>query len=594
MVKVSEYVASFLQEKGIKDVFMLSGGFCLPLVDAIADSEINYVCNLHEQAAAICAEAYGQYTNLPGVCIVTAGPGSTNTITGVASAWLDSIPMIIFSGQVQSKDLKRNRGVRQIGFQEIDIVPIVQSITKCAVTVSDPRDIRCIMESAWHEATTGRQGPVWIDIPLDIQSAKIDVAKLRSFAPKEKTSQESQLKEKVERFYDLINGSKRPIILAGNGIRSSGAKEKFLNLAEKLQIPVLTTWKAIDFMSENHPLYVGRPGLIGQRGANFSQQNSDLFISIGARLDFGQTAFNHKNFARKAKKIMIDIDQAEIDKMEFKVDCPINFDAGEFIDEALEQISEKKKTFSDWLSTCKNWHEKYPVILQEHWDQKGHVNNYVIIDVLSQLMEPGDLLIPGSSGTCSEVTMQAFKVKDGIRIFNSEGLGSMGFGIPAAIGGCIASGNKRTICIDGDGGFAMNIQELETAKRLNLPIKYFILNNGGYVSIRNSQDKHFDKHVASSEESGVTLPSIFKTAISYNMKYHRLENHDNIFENVKKILNDKGPVICEVMMSHAHESLPRNSTHKKEDGTFVSLPMEDLLPLLDRKEFEENMSVSSD
>ena len=573
---------------------MLSGGFCLPLVDAFANSEINHVCNLHEQAAAICAEAYGQYTNLPGVCVVTAGPGGTNTITGVASAWLDSIPMIILSGQVQSKDLKKNRPVRQIGFQEIDIVPIVQSITKCAVTVSDPRDIRCIMESAWHEATTGRQGPVWIDIPLDIQSAKIDVSKLRSFTPKEDSNQSDKLKEKVESFYNLVNHAKRPIILAGNGIRSAGAKEKFLSLIKKLQIPVLTTWKALDFMSENDPLYVGRPGLIGQRGANFSQQNSDLFISIGARLDFGQTAFNHNNFARKAKKVIVDIDQSEIDKMEFEVDCPVNFDAGDFIDEALKQFDKKEKTFSDWLSTCKNWHEKYPVILQEYWDQKERVNNYVIIDVLSQLMEPGDLLIPGSSGACSEVTMQAFKVKDGIRIFNSEGLGSMGFGVPAAIGGCIASGNKRTICIDGDGGFAMNIQELETAKRLNLPIKYFILNNGGYVSIRNSQDKHFDKYVASSEESGVTLPSIFKTAISYNMKYHRLENHDNIFENVKKILNDKGPVICEVMMPHTHESLPRNSTHKKEDGTFVSLPMEDLLPLLDRKEFEENMSVSSD
>jgi len=591
-MKVAEYVASFLEDKGVKDVFMLSGGFCLPLVDAIADSKINHVCNLHEQAAAICAEAAGQYTNIPGVCMVTAGPGGTNAITGVASAWLDSIPMIILSGQVQSKDLKGKRKVRQIGFQEIDFIPIVKSITKYSTTVENPEDIRCVMEAAWHEANTGRKGPVWIDIPLDVQSANVNRQDLRPFKPESNSA--DNLAEKVRKFYNFINESKRPIILAGNGIRLSDAEEKFLDLAQKLKIPVLTTWKAMDFLDENHPLYVGRPGLIGQRGANFSQQNSDLFISIGARLDYGQTAFNHKNFARKAKKIIVDIDQSEIDKMDFKVDCPINSDAGHFIDEALNNIAIKNKDFSDWLKICKDWHEKYPVVLKEYWQQKEKVNNYVIVDVLSELMKPTDLLIPGSSGACSEVTMQAFKVKKGIRIFNSEGLGSMGFGVPSAIGGCIASGKKHTVCIDGDGGFVMNVQELETAKRLNLPIKYFILNNSGYVSIRNSQNKHFDKHVASSEESGVTLPDIEKVALSYGIKYYKLENHIGIKQKVQDILDENETVICEVMMLDTHESLPRNSTHKREDGTFVSLPMEDLLPLLDRDEFEKNMSVSDE
>ena len=591
-MKVSEYVASFLEDKGVEDVFMLSGGFCLPLVDAIADSKINHVCNLHEQAAAICAEAAGQYTNIPGVCMVTAGPGGTNAITGVASAWLDSIPMIVLSGQVQSKDLKGSRKVRQIGFQEIDFIPIVKSITKYSTTVENPEDIRCVMEAAWHEANTGRKGPVWIDIPLDVQSANINRQDLRPFKPE--PSSADNLSDKVRKFYSLINESKRPIILAGNGIRLSDAEEKFLDLAQKLKIPVLTTWKAMDFLDENHPLYVGRPGLIGQRGANFSQQNSDLFISIGARLDYGQTAFNHKNFARKAKKIIVDIDQSEIDKMDFKVDCPISSDAGRFIDEALNNIALKNKDFTDWLKICKDWHEKYPVILEEYWQQKEKVNNYVIVDVLSELMKPTDLLIPGSSGACSEVTMQAFKVKKGIRIFNSEGLGSMGFGVPSAIGGCIASGKRHTVCIDGDGGFVMNVQELETAKRLNLPIKYFILNNGGYVSIRNSQNKHFDKHVASSEGSGVTLPDIEKVALSYGIKYYKLENHIGIKQKVQDILDENETVICEVMMLDTHESLPRNSTHKREDGTFVSLPMEDLLPLLDRDEFEKNMSVSDE
>jgi acetolactate synthase-1/2/3 large subunit len=598
-IKVAEYIVSFLESKGIKNIFMLSGGFCLPMVDAVANSDIKYTCNLHEQAAAIAAEAYAQYTGDPGVCMVTAGPGGTNAITGVASAWLDSIPMIILSGQVQSKDLKGSRKVRQIGFQEIDIVKIVDSITKYSVTVQDPKDIKCVMECAWHQATTGRQGPVWIDIPLDIQSAQINEHQLRGFSaeqflPSSGTNKQKTLTNKVSKFYDLIKESKRPVILAGNGIRSSGAKDKFLSLAEKLGIPVLTTWKSVDFMSENHPLFVGRPGLIAQRGANFSQQNSDLFISIGSRLDLGQTAFNHDNFARKAKKIIVDVDQAEIDKMQFDVDCEINFDASDFIDEALKQLDSLENNFSDWLSICKNWQEKYPVILEEYWQQEQCVNNYVLIDVLSKLAKPGNLIVPGSSGACSEVTMQAFKVKDGIRVFNSEGLGSMGFGIPASIGGCIASNRAETICIDGDGGFVMNIQELETVKRLNLPIKYFVLNNGGYVSIRNSQDKHFDKQIASGEDSGVTLPDIEKVCRSYGIKYRKLENHDNITENTQEILSEEGPVICEVIMLHTHESMPRNSTHKDENGVFVSLPMEDLLPLLPRDEFARNMSVGDD
>ena len=592
--KVAEYVASFLEDRGIKDIFMLSGGFCLPLVDAVANSKINYICNLHEQAAAISAEAYAQYTNSPGVCLVTAGPGGTNTLTGVASAWLDSIPMIILSGQVQNKDIKGERRVRQIGFQEIDIVSIVKSVTKYAVTVTNPKDIKYVMELAWNEATTGRQGPVWVEIPLDVQSAQIDVENLRSLWVKPKKNRSAELKHKVSKLYELINSSKRPIIMVGNGVRSACAKNEFLELIDKLNIPVLTTWKSMDFMSENNPHFVGRPGIIAQRGANFSQQNCDLFISIGARLDAGQTAFNHKNFAKKAKKVIIDIDQAEIDKMEFDIECEINFDAKEVLVEALKQVEKKQKDFSEWLSVCKNWQKKYPVILKEYWERKECVNNYVIVDALSQSMMSGDLLIPGSSGACSEITMQSFKVKEGIRVFNSEGLGSMGFGIPASIGGCIASGKRRTICIDGDGGFIMNIQDLETVKRLDLPIKYFVLNNGGYASIRNSQNKHFPKEIASGEDSGVTLPDIEKVAHSFGIKYHQLTNHNNIVENVGFILADSGPSICEVIMPHKHECFPRNSAYKGKDGKFVSLPMEDLMPFLPRDEFEENMSISDD
>jgi len=593
VIRVSDYVVSFLESHAVSDVFMLSGGFCLPLVDAIGKSNINHICNLHEQAAAVAAEAYAQYKNLPGVCLVTAGPGGTNTVTGVASAWLDSIPMIFLSGQVQSRDLKRDRGVRQIGFQEIDMVSIVESITKYAVTLTDPRDIKYIMERAWHEATSGRQGPVWIEIPLDIQSAMIDVDSLKGYPIPYKREKNKYLGKLVGEFYKMISVSKRPIMLAGNGIRSAAAEERFLHLAKLLKIPVMTTWKAIDFMDEDDPLFVGRPGLVGQRGANFSQQTADLFISIGARLDYGQTAFNHANFARRAKKIIVDIDQFEIAKMDFDIDCSINFDALDFINEAIAQYPEVKD-FSGWLEQCKEWQGRYPVVQPEYWKQESHVDNYVFVDVLSDLMRPSDLLIPGSSGACSEVTMQAFRAKKGMRIFNSEGLGSMGFGIAAAIGGCIAASKRHTICVDGDGGFVMNIQELETVRRLQLPIKFFVLNNGGYVSIRNSQKKHFDLELASSEEGGVTLPSFEKISKSYDINYCKIENQKNIHKEIQAVLDADGPVICEIMMLHTHTTSPKNGTFKKEDGTFESLPMEDLLPRLPREEFERNMAVASE
>tara|TARA_Y100000310_G_scaffold138620_1_gene137606 strand:+ start:13448 stop:15220 length:1773 start_codon:yes stop_codon:yes gene_type:complete len=587
-MKLSDYIVDFIEDKGIKDIFMLSGGFCLPLVDSIGKSSINHICNLHEQAAAIGAEAYAQYKNSPGVCLVTAGPGGTNTITGVASAWLDSIPMIILSGQVQSRDVRGKRKVRQIGFQEIDMATLVAPITKYTKTLTCSKDVKYVMEKAWHLATTGRQGPVWIEIPLDIQSSIIEPDSLVGFTPPPQEDRSKELEARVSEFYEMLTHSARPIILAGNGIRSAKAEEKFLQLAELLGIPVMTTWKAIDFMDEDHPLFIGRPGLAGQRGANISQQTADLFVSIGARLDHGQTAFNHTNFARKAKKVIVDIDSAEIEKMDFHVDCPIDFDALEFIEEAIVQYG-KNKDFSDWLLRCKERQKKYPVVDPEYWKQEELVNNYVFIDVLSDLMKPSDLLVPGSSGACSEVTMQAFRAKKGMRIFNSEGLGAMGFGIPSAIGACIAAENRHTICVDGDGGFVMNIQELETVRRLQLPIKFFILNNSGYASIRNSQDKHFGQQLASSEHTGVTLPDFKKVAKSYDLSYYRISSQKEVRKEVQKVLESPNPVVCEIMMLDTHETLPRNSTLKREDGTFVALPMEDMLPLLPRKEFEKEM-----
>lgn len=594
-MKLSDYVMKCILNAGVKHVFMLSGGGAMHLVDSAGrNKELTYICNLHEQACAIAADAYGQYTNHFGVALVTTGPGGTNTITGVAGAWFDSTPVLFISGQVKRSDMAGTSGARQIGFQETNIVDLVSTITKYAVTITDPNTIRYHLEKALWLAKHGRPGPVWIDIPLDVQAAEIDENRLSGFIPNTSRDQthtdKHSLQEKVRRAIDLLNKAERPVILAGNGIRLSGALEDFLSLIEKLGIPVLTTWKALDFLPDDHPLFAGRPGAVGQRGANFTQQNADCLLILGARMDLGQTAYSHEQFAPDAYKIMVDIDPAEIQKMKMHIDIPVHADAGGFIREFAGQLNGIiGNDRSRWLATCKKWKEKYPVVLPQYWHEKGFVNDYVLIDVLSDELTRNDLFIPGSSGACSERSMQAIRARTGLRVFNSEGLGSMGFGIPAAIGGCIASGNKRTVCIDGDGGFVMNVQELEVVRRLNLPIKFFVLNNGGYVSIQNTQKTYFDgNYVASSFSSGLTLPDITSVAKAFGIPAARLNNHTRIRKKVRDILQKEGPVVCEVMVSPDQVTAPRVSSIQREDGSMESLPMEDLWPFLDRKEFKAN------
>lgn len=584
----------FVAEQKVKHIFMLSGGGAMHLVDSAGKCPgLEFVCNLHEQACAICAEAYSQYSGNLGVALVTTGPGGTNALTGVAGAWLDSTPMIVFSGQVKRVDLATGRGLRQMGPQEIDIISIVKPITKYAVTVDDPNDIRYHLEKALYLAKNGRSGPVWLDIPLDVQSAMVDEKKLRKFSPKEKPQLNHALRQKIAKAIELINQARRPVILVGNGVRLAGAFDDFRKLADFLDIPVLTTWKAIDFLAENHRLYAGRPGIIGQRGANFTQQNSDCIVMLGARMDLLQLAFDHKHFAREAKKIMVDIDPNEIKKMATKIDLPICADAGLVIRELLRA---KKKIKSQdrlpWINRCKEWNKKYPVILPQYWEEKDIVNIYVLIDVLSDILTKDDVVVPGSSGQCSEVFMQSFRVKEGQRILNTPGLGAMGFGLPASIGACLASGKRRTTCINGDGGFQLNIQELETVCRLNLPIKYFILNNHGYASIKATQKNNFAGHyVACDASSGLTLPDIVKVAGAYGIKTARIGNHADIREKVKEVLEMSGPVICDVRVSIDQVVAPKVISKLNPDGTVVQKSMEDMWPFLDREEFKKNMII---
>ena len=586
-MKLSDYVMDVIANEGVKHVFMLPGGGAMHLNDSLGRSvRLEYICNLHEQACSIAAEAYGQYTNNLGVCLVTTGPGSTNAITGVAAGWMDSTPMLVVSGQVKRADLCQCTGTRQIGFQEINIVPVVQSITKYAVTVTEPQSIRYHLEKSIWLAQNGRPGPSWIDIPLDVQAAEVQPNQMSGFKPEAEglvpQPDREKLNAKVAETLKLLSRAERPVILVGNGVRLSRAERPFMHLARRLNIPVLTTWKALDLLTEDDPLFIGRPGAVGQRYANLAQQNSDWLLMLGARMDTGQTAYMHQYLARNAKKIMVDIDLNEISKMGNLIDVRCPFDAGAFIGEMERQLDEnpiETENWMQWWGQCHSWKEQFPMVLPEYWDYMDGVSVYVLVDVLSELMENGDLFIPGSSGACSEVSMQTFKAKKGVRVYNSEGMGPMGFGISAALGGCIASGGSKTICIEGDGGFAMNTQELETVRRLNLKIKFFVLDNGGYNSIRTTQKAYFEGRFYGSEErGGLTLPELKNVAGAYGIHFVEMLTTNDIRQKVQECLKLEGPVICRVLVSKNHVTAPRVMSRQTESGSMETAPMEEMWP----------------
>ncbi|MEI7752259.1 MAG: thiamine pyrophosphate-binding protein, partial [Candidatus Omnitrophota bacterium] len=450
MIKLSDYMMKFLVAKKVRHVFMLPGGGAMHLDDSLGRCKaLEYTCFLHEQALAIAAEAYAQHTNFPGVGLVTSGPGSTNTITGVAAAYIDSTPCVFISGQAKRSDLKGSTGVRQMGSQEVDIVSMVSCITKYAVTVLEPTEIRYHLEKAWHEATHGRMGPVWLDIPLDVQAALIDETTLKGFSTEDQ-GVPVRLGAVVTEVIALLNAAERPLILAGNGVKLAGAQEALSLFAERHQIPMTLTWKAVDFLDYNHPLNFGSPGIMGCRPANFIVQNCDFLLILGSRLEPSVTAFNHAGFGKNAKKVMVDVDEAEIRKIAH-IDVSIVADAGDFLRALGEKQSDiQSKDRSSWLSYCQKLKERYPVVLEEYRNSKDNINLYVFTDMLFEQLAAEDVIVPESSGAAGEVTYQAMRVKKGQKIKNAAGLGSMGFGLPYSIGSCIANNRKRTILINGD------------------------------------------------------------------------------------------------------------------------------------------------
>lgn len=594
-VKLSDYIFSFIEDLGVKDVFAVCGGGAMHLVDSLGKNEnLQYIATHHEQAAAMAAEGYARISGKPGVALVTSGPGGTNAITGVCGAWIDSIPTIFISGQVTSDTLIGDTGLRQFGIQEANIIELVRPITKYAVTVKDPNTIKYHIQKAAHLALTGRPGPVWLDIPLDIQSKVIDLNKISSFKPDEikQIDKKHQLKAQISKCIDMLQKAKQPVLISGYGIRLAKGEKQFQELVEKLKVPIISSWTSSDLLPTDHEYYIGRSGIFGDRAGNFVVQNADLLLIIGSRMSIPQVGYNYKTFAREAKKIMVDIDQTEIKKLSLKIDVPIVADAKEFITETLKKLEEIKPNIKikEWVEKCQSWKKKYPVALSEYKKNKKDVNSFYFVDILSKKLDEKAVIVTdmGTSFTC---TMQTFKVKLGQRLFTSSGHSPMGFGLPGAIGACIANGRKKTICISGDGGLQMNIQELQTMVHYNLPIILFVLNNRGYLTIKLMQQNHFGRYVGSDPDSGLSCPDIVKIAKAYGIKAERIKNQKELNEKIDRVLSEPGPFVCEIIMPENQLLIPRLSSLKKPDGTIISKPLEDLYPFLDRKEFLENMII---
>jgi len=601
-MKLSDYVVHFISEQGVKHVFLVVGGGAMHLNQSLgAETALEPVCNSHEQASAIGAEAYAKVTSHLGVCMVTTGPGGTNAVTGVAGAWLDSTPTLFVSGQVKRPDRMfdkdgRPLGMRQFGVQEVDIVSIVKPITKYAVTVLDPKDIRYNMEKAVYLALNGRPGPVWVDIPLDVQASPIDdPATLRGFDPAEleEYSGNAHLREEVSLLIEKLNQAERPLLFAGNGIRLARASAEFEQLRHLLQIPSVATWCAADMVPSDEPTFVGRPGSVAARGANFALQNCDLLLAIGVRLDFAITGYAPQNLAREAHKTAVDIDPAELAKLHPYIEQPICADARAFLDELLRQKdSIRLRDHSAWDARCADWKTRYPVVTEEHRNPNSLVSIFHLAEVIGSESNPSDLLVSGSSGAGIEIFLLACPTRNGQRIYHTAGLGAMGYGLPMSLAVCIGGGRRRTILVDGDGGFQFNIQELETAARLQLPVKFFVLNNNGYASIRASQTGYFGQpNIGCDSRTGMTIPNMSKVAAAYNIPSVVIENQRHLRDDVRRVLAMDGPVLIDVHVIPDEMRAPRLQSYQKPDGSFVSKPLEDLFPFLPREEFLANMIV---
>ncbi len=588
-MRVADYIAEFVANQQIKNVFMIVGGFSMHLVDAFANhKDIKYTCMHHEQALAMAAEGYARETGTIGVACVTAGPGMTNALTGVVGAYFDSTPCMIIGGQTKTKEIKYN-GLRQFGIQGFETLPIFEHVTKYAVVVEDPKTIRYHLEKALFIAKSGRPGPVWIEIPLDVQGSLIEPSELNGFEkPEADKNWKNELIEKLPKLLEMLKTAKRPLFLFGNGLRTSNSITLAISIAEKLQIPVITSRLAIDSINSDHPLFVGRPGLYGDRPSHFAIQNADLIISIGCRHCISLIGYDYKEFGKHAKKVVVDVEAPELKKPTLNIDVPINCDAKVFLEE-LNSIVDKLsvENHDKWVRKCREWKENYPIVLSEYAEDSEGINSYYFTDALSKHMKENDTVVLDTS-SCFHVVSQAIKIKKGQRFMTTGGLSTMGYALPTAVGVSVVKQHGQTVCIAGDGSLQMNIQELQTMAHYKLPIKLFVWNNDGYLLIRHTQNSHMKgRLVGESTKSGLSCPDLEKLAWAYGIKFIRVAKVSKLDDAINETLNFDGPVICEIVTPHNQLIVPRISSEKLPDGRMISKAYDDLYPFLDRETYEK-------
>lgn len=587
MIKVSDYIAKRLKEVyHTKCVFMVSGGGAMHLNDSMG-KYLPYVCNHHEQACAIAAEGYARVHQQLGVVNITTGPGGLNCLNGVFGQWTDSVPVLYISGQVKRSTTLAScphLSLRQLGDQEVDIVACVKPITKYAVCLTQAQDVQYVLDKAIYLAIHGRKGPVWIDIPIDIQAAQIDETNLRTYCPQEDELALPDITDQITQVVSLLKSAQKPLIIAGHGIRLSNAIPEFLKLVEQLNIPVVTTMNGFDVIAQDNPHFIARIGTVANRSGNFVLQNADVVLSIGSRNNIRQVSYNWENFAKNAKLISVDIDPAELEKPTVKPFLKIQADCKQFIQQLLKQSP--CTSCSAWLAWCKQIQHKYTPVTEAPRVEAHPVEPYHFIDTLIEQFTETDVIVCGN-GTAFLLPFQVGKVKQGQRYIWNSGDASMGYDLPAAIGACFANDRKRTICLAGDGSIMMNLQELQTIKHYQLPIKLFVLNNDGYISIQQTQKNFFEgRMTACTKESGVTLPDFIKVGNAFGLSTVKIDQNKNLPQQINAVLNTEGSVLCEVMLSPGYIFAPKLSAKKLPDGTMVSPTLENMFPFLDRAELE--------
>lgn len=591
MIKLSDYIASKLADWGVRHVFLVTGGGAMHLNDSFGkESRIQYFCMHHEQAAAMAAEGYARITNTPGVINVTTGPGGINSLNGVFGAYTDSIPMLVVSGQVKRETVKTLRGLdhlRQLGDQEVDIVSMVRGITKYSVLIDNPNSIRYHLEKAFHLAKSGRPGPCWIDVPVDVQGTMIDETTLKGYDPSEDdlTFDPASVRTAAAEILRRIASAKSPVILAGTGVRLADALPEFHELIRILKIPVTTAWTH-DLIPCDDPLFCGRPGTIGERAGNFTVQNADLLLILGSRLNIRQISYNWAAFAPKAFKIQVDVEAAEFEKPTVRPDMPVHCDLKVLLTEMNMQTTlAPSGDHSRWLAWCRERVHKYPVVQDKQRKPGPPLNPYYFVELLEKCLEDEDAVVCANATACI-VPFQALHLRGKQRLFSNSGSASMGYDLPAAIGACVAK-NSRVICLAGDGSIQMNIQELQTIVNYQLPVKIFVLNNDGYLSIRLTQSNFFGRLVGESKVSGVSFPDMEKIASAYGISTMRFDRSDQL-DKVRTALKKPGPILINVVLDPEQGFEPRLKSKQLEDGTIATPALEDMFPFLPAEELEAN------